>query len=162
MEIDAHSPGDDRLTGGAPTCAPGSASRPFSIRVIVDDEEGAVIGPACAALLEALRDTGSIAAAGRRVGVSYKYAWMTISKLNALALTPVVTGARGGVSGGGSTLTAAGARLLNAYRALEARAAEAGAEELAALRALLDAAPVPTQGPDPPVRPAGYSRGNNA
>ena len=43
---------------------------------------GVMIGPGKADLLEGIRDTGSIAAAGRRMGMSYKRAWMLVGTLN--------------------------------------------------------------------------------
>ena len=41
------------------------------------------IGPGKAALLEAIGDTGSIAAAGRRMGMSYRRAWLLAKTMNA-------------------------------------------------------------------------------
>ena len=41
------------------------------------------LGPGKADLMEGIRDTGSIAAAGRRMGMSYKQAWLLVETMNA-------------------------------------------------------------------------------
>ena len=50
---------------------------------------GLMLGPGKADLLAAIRDTGSIAAAGRSMGMSYKRAWMLVETLNAGFRTPL-------------------------------------------------------------------------
>jgi molybdate transport system regulatory protein len=96
-------------------------------------ESGARIGPGKAALLESVRDTGSISAAARATGMDYKRAWMLIDSLNRAFDKPVVERATGGPGGGGATLTPFGADLLARYRRLEAEATELGATDLKAL-----------------------------
>ncbi|PWE30617.1 ModE family transcriptional regulator [Maritimibacter sp. 55A14] len=96
-----------------------------------------MLGPGKADLLEQIRESGSIAAAGRAMAMSYKRAWMLVEAMNAAFREPLVACTRGGSSGGGATLTPMGEAVLGHYRALEARAAKAGAAEIAALRALL-------------------------
>jgi molybdate transport system regulatory protein len=85
------------------------------------------IGPGKADLLEAVAATGSIAAAGRKLGLSYRRTRDMIDVLNATWRVPLVEAAKGGARGGGTTLTAAGAEVLRAYRALQA-ALDAAAE----------------------------------
>jgi len=62
----------------------------------------AMIGPGKAELLARIRDTGSIAAAGRQMGMSYKRAWMLVEEMNTAFRQPVVTSSRGGANGGGA------------------------------------------------------------
>lgn len=95
------------------------------------------IGPGKADLLEGIRDTGSIAAAGRRMGMSYKRAWLLVETLNASFAAPLVETSRGGSARGGATLTAAGAAILALYRRMEARTAATIAPDLARMRRLL-------------------------
>ncbi|ADZ70994.1 winged helix-turn-helix domain-containing protein [Polymorphum gilvum] len=105
------------------------------IRIVFGDNE--MMGPGKAELLERIDATGSIAAAGRQMGMSYKRAWMLIETLNDMFSEPVVESSRGGPGGGGAVLTGTGRRVLELYRAFEADAVEAGAPHLDALLALL-------------------------
>ncbi len=99
--------------------------------------ELAMLGPGKAQLLELIRDRGSISAAGRAMGMSYKRAWSLVEEMNAAFRTPLVSSSRGGVQGGGAALTEAGATVLGHYRAIEAAALAAGVPHIAALRGLL-------------------------
>jgi len=104
---------------------------------------GARIGPGKAALLESVRDTGSISGAARAMGMDYKRAWMLIDSLNRAFDTAVVERATGGSGGGGATLTSFGADVLARYRRLQAGATELGTGDLRVLEqhALPDAGP---------------------
>lgn len=97
----------------------------------------AMLGPGKAELLERIRDTGSIAAAGRGMGMSYKRAWGLVEEMNAAFAAPLVDTTRGGPRGGGAALTGPGAEVLRRFRAAEAAAGAAAEADLAALRALL-------------------------
>ena len=63
---------------------------------------GEMVGPGKAELLERIDQTGSIAAAGRAMGMSYKRAWMLVETMNAMFRDPVVISTRGGAQGGGA------------------------------------------------------------
>jgi molybdate transport system regulatory protein len=91
------------------------------------------IGPGKIALLEAIDREGSISAAGRAIGMSYKRAWDLVDALNTLVGEPVVAASTGGYRGGGATLTDAGRKLVADYRAIERAAHRAAARRLAAL-----------------------------
>ena len=95
------------------------------------------IGPGKAALLEAIGDTGSIAAAGRRMGMSYRRAWLLAKTMNACFRKPLVEAAKGGVGGGGARLTETGREVLALYRAMEDHAATAIVPDMARLRSLM-------------------------
>ncbi|MCW1931836.1 LysR family transcriptional regulator [Pararhodobacter zhoushanensis] len=97
----------------------------------------AMLGPGKAELLEQIRDLGSISAAGRAMGMSYKRAWSLVEEMNAAFRAPLVLSARGGPQGGGAQLTETGAQVLAHYRSFEDRAAQAGADDIAAIGALL-------------------------
>ncbi|PZX30589.1 transcriptional repressor for molybdate uptake [Cupriavidus phytorum] len=71
------------------------------------------------ALLAAIGAHGSITAAARAVGISYKAAWDAIDAMNNSAGEPLVVRAAGGKGGGGTRLTARGEQLIRTYRALE-------------------------------------------
>lgn len=107
------------------------------VRLRLVFEPDVAFGPGKADLLENIAATGSIAAAGRRMGMSYKRAWMLAESLNATFHAPLVESSRGGAQGGGARLTEAGEKVLALYRRLEEKAAAAGLEEVEGLRALL-------------------------
>jgi molybdate transport system regulatory protein len=112
-----------------------SEERPAGrLRIRILLAAGEPFGPGKAELLEAIRDTGSIAAAGRRMGMSYQRAWDLVAAMNAHFREPVVAAAKGGARGGGTALTPFGVEILAAYREIEALAAEATAERLDWLR----------------------------
>ncbi|NBD29453.1 MAG: LysR family transcriptional regulator [Alphaproteobacteria bacterium] len=113
-----------------PTDPPGR----LRIRIVFDGNE--MIGPGKADLLDGIARTGSIAGAGREMGMSYKRAWDLIGTLNAMFRRPLVESTRGGPGGGGAVLTDLGREVLGLYRDFEEAAARGGAEELKALRDL--------------------------
>ncbi len=71
------------------------------------------------ALLAAIGRTGSIAAAAREVGLSYKAAWDAVQAMNNLFARPVVTAAPGGRTGGGALVTTEGEQVIAAFAAIE-------------------------------------------
>ncbi|MFO8154314.1 TOBE domain-containing protein [Thioalkalivibrio sp.] len=70
-------------------------------------------------LLERIATTGSIAAAARAMGMSYKAAWDSIDAMNNLADQPLLIRQIGGRQGGGTRLTEYGQRVISQYRAAE-------------------------------------------
>lgn len=114
----------------------GNITTGVRLRVVL--APGVAIGPGKADLLEGIRDTGSISAAGRRMKMSYKRAWTLVDSMNRWFADPLVESEKGGAQGGGARLTARGEAVLAAYRRMEAAAAEAATDDLAALRAGLD------------------------
>ncbi len=74
-------------------------------------------------LLEAVAREGSISAGARAVGITYKAAWDWLDALANLFGRPMLETRTGGRSGGGATLTPAGARVIEAYRRMEAEMA---------------------------------------
>lgn len=104
------------------------------LRILFD---GVILGPGKAELLEHIRDTGSISAAGRRMGMSYKRAWMLVEEMNAGFAAPVVASNRGGAGGGGAQLTDLGQEVLRRYRLVLETALAASADHVTALEAML-------------------------
>jgi molybdate transport system regulatory protein len=103
------------------------------VRISIVFESGARIGPGKAALLESIRDTGSISAAAREMGMSYKRAWLLLDSMNQAFTELVVRAAPGGAGGGGATLTAFGAEVLERYNRILDHAAATAADDLTAL-----------------------------
>lgn len=108
-----------------------------SITLRVELRADALLGPGKAALLQGIRETGSIAAAGRRMGMSYKRAWYLIDTMNGVFQEPLVSASKGGKTGGGARLTPIGDVVLNTYRRMEEAAATAVADDLGQLSDLL-------------------------
>ena len=95
------------------------------------------IGPGKVDLLEKVQETGSIAEAGRTLGMSYKRAWQLIGTMNDAFKEPVVITSRGGASKGGATLTQFGEDLLARYRRLQGEAEQVAESTLKDLKSAL-------------------------
>ena len=106
------------------------------LRLRIDVDHEAAIGPGKIALLESIMETGSISAAARQLGMSYRRAWLLVEDINARLKTPAVTRAKGGMRGGSSEITDAGQQLIILYRKLEASAYSGADADMRALAAL--------------------------
>ena len=91
----------------------------------IDFDEGRALGPGKVRLLELIGDTGSISAAGRAMGMSYRRAWLLVDALNKTFRTAVVETREGGAGGGGASLTDFGSKLVTSYRMIEQDATRA-------------------------------------
>ncbi|UFI03032.1 winged helix-turn-helix domain-containing protein [Roseibium aggregatum] len=111
----------------------------FRIRLVFGPDE--MMGPGKAELLERIQRTGSIAAAGREMGMSYKRAWQLVETLNAMFRSPLVERSRGGAKGGGAQITETGLAVLEEYRAIELKARAAGDPHIEKLKTLLSDIP---------------------
>jgi molybdate transport system regulatory protein len=72
------------------------------------------------ALLAAIGQEGSITAAAKKIGISYKAAWDAVDAMNNLAGEPLVLRSTGGQRGGGALLTARARELIDIYQKVEA------------------------------------------
>ena len=88
------------------------------------------MGPGKARLVSLIAETGSISAAARRMGMSYRRAWQLVEALNKSFTQPVVLTSTGGRRGGGAVVTPFGKRLVSAYHGMEAKASAAIADDL--------------------------------
>jgi molybdate transport system regulatory protein len=107
------------------------------VRLRVVLERNIAIGPGKADLLEAIGATGSISAAARGMGMSYKRAWLLVDTMNRCFRVPLVESAKGGSRGGGAHLTQLGTEVLRRFRSMEKRAMRGTATDLAALKRAL-------------------------
>ena len=87
------------------------------LRLMLGDE--IAFGPGKADLLDAIRETGSISGAGKKMGMSYRRAWLLVDSMNRCFLEPLVDAAKGGTNGGGTQLTDLGEKVLRDYRILQ-------------------------------------------
>ena len=83
------------------------------------------------AMVEAIGELGSISAAAKQLGLSYKGAWDVVQALNNLFDTPLIEAAPGGRAGGTAAVTARGRAVVTAFRRVQ--------QELDAALAKLDA-----------------------
>jgi molybdate transport system regulatory protein len=102
--------------------------RGLTLRVL--GARAAALGPGKAELIERIDQTGSISAAARAMGMSYRRAWQLVEALNADFRQPVISTAVGGRQGGGASVTAYGRRLAARFRAMEDKASAAVAADL--------------------------------
>jgi molybdate transport system regulatory protein len=100
----------------------------LTLRVLGDGEPA--MGPGKAKLIELIDATGSISAAAREMGMSYRRAWQLVDALNTSFTEPVVLTATGGRRGGGAVVTGFGKRLADDFRKMEARASAAIASDI--------------------------------
>ncbi len=107
----------------------------LSIRI--DLASGDRIGPGKIALLEAIRATGSISAAARALGMSYRRAWLLVEEINGALRDPAVTAETGGPGGGSAVVTPVGERVVGLYRTIEAQARAAAGGEFRAIGKLI-------------------------
>jgi len=111
------------------------AGTQLSIRI--DLASGDRIGPGKVKLLEAIRATGSISAAARSIGMSYRRAWLLVDEINRALREPAVTAETGGHHGGGAVVTPVGERVVHLYRLIESQAQAAAGGEFRAIGRLI-------------------------
>ena len=112
------------------------AERAFPyVRILIGEM---VLGPGKVDLLESIGRTGSISAAGRELGMSYRRAWLLVDALNHMFPSVLVDASPGGSRGGGAKLTDYGRGVAAAYRRVETRARAAMREEMVAFNVRMD------------------------
>jgi molybdate transport system regulatory protein len=116
------------------------AARPRGLpRLRIAMGKGLMLGPGKVDLLEAIERRGSISAASREMGMSYRRAWLLVDALNTMFGKPLVVAAPGGAHGGGAQITELGKNIAGAYRRIEQRTNATIREELAPFYPDIDA-----------------------
>jgi len=105
-------------------------------------DEGAM-GPGKADLLEAIDREGSISAAGRALGMSYRRCWLLVDEMNRCWRERLVETLAGGGTERGARLSPFGRDVLDGYRALEAELARASERHVAHMSTFLRDEPLP-------------------
>ena len=90
----------------------------LTVRLRIVFESGR-LGPGKVELMERIDELGSITAAGRALGMSYRRAWSLVDESNALFGRPLIEKHHGGKAGGGATLTDLGRTVVAYYRDIE-------------------------------------------
>lgn len=106
-------------------------------RVRISIGSATALGPGKVGLLEAIAAEGSISAAARAMGMSYRRAWMLVDTMNACFTGDLVRTNTGGKGGGGARVTALGHDVIARYHDMESKAAASIAEETKAFAKLL-------------------------
>jgi molybdate transport system regulatory protein len=84
------------------------------------------LGKGGAQILEAIRNEKSVSKAAKKLGMSYRYVWNYVDRMNTVLGEPAVKAYRGGKQGGGgANLTSLGEQLLQEYRRIEKHMNEA-------------------------------------
>lgn len=124
-----------------------SSGSPLKLKAQILCGDEIAIGPGKADLLEAIAATGSISAAGRRLGFSYRRTWLLADAMNRCWREPLITTAHGGSRGGGARLTDLGESVLARFRTIEAAIDAAASLPFAGLQDDLLPQPRPSQRP---------------
>lgn len=131
----------DRHPGEAPQN--GNDERKAALTIRVDFGAYGALGPGKIKLMELISQHGSISAAGKEMGMSYRRAWLLVDDINRVFREPLVEKQTGGSGGGGARLTKLGRDVVGRYRAIEGAAATASAADLRALKGSLATHPSP-------------------
>ena len=136
-EAMARAPKRRNRRAAAPPQAVSGEMRNAGLTIRVDLGAFGNLGPGKIALMELISKHGSITAAGKEMGMSYRRAWLLVDEINHIFREPLVETQMGGSGGGGARLTRLGRDVVGRYRAIEGAAATASAADLRALKAAL-------------------------
>jgi molybdate transport system regulatory protein len=119
----------------------GGEERTAALTIRVDFGAHGYLGPGKIRLMELISKHGSISAAGKEMGMSYRRAWLLMDEINHIFKEPLIETQMGGSGGGGARLTRLGRDVVGRYRAIEGASATASAADLRALKASLPGRP---------------------
>src|SRR5690242_10502412 len=117
-------------SGGTRRAAADSVEAQQRPQIRIMFRKAIAMGPGKADLLKAIERTGSISAAARELGMSYRRAWLLVDTMNQCFKTPLVETLTGGQHGGGARVTDLGQDVLRRYLSMEAKAAASVQREL--------------------------------
>jgi molybdate transport system regulatory protein len=95
------------------------------------------IRPGKIALLEAIRAEGSITAAARYLGMSYRRAWLLVQEINNMLQHPAITTTQGGANGSGAAVTPVGEKVIELYHSIEGRTRTSAHQQFQAIAGLV-------------------------
>ena len=119
--------------------------RPFKFKMQLLCGDEIAFGPGKADLVEAIAREGSISAAGRALGMSYRRTWQLVDVMSRCWSERLVETLHGGGRERGARVPPLGRRVLAQYRAIEAHLAVEATVSLAALLGDLRATPLPAR-----------------
>ena len=118
-----------------------------TIRIRITCGEDIAIGQGKADLLQGILEAGSISGGARKLGMSYRKAWLLVDEMNRCFKAPLVEARLGGARGGGAVVTALGLEALNRYRELQTQAWDAVRKPFREFERLLGPAPAQDAAP---------------
>lgn len=136
-----HAPTQRSRRAAAAQAAGRADTRVAELMIRVDLGPHGYLGPGKIALMELISKHGSISAAGKEMGMSYRRAWLLVDEINQIFRGPLVDKQTGGSGGGGARLTKLGREVVDHYRAIQEAAATAAAFQVRALRQSLPGKP---------------------
>jgi len=97
-----------------------SETHDYSFRIWIEKRGEPILGKGGADILEQIEKEESITKAATKLGMSYRYVWSYLQRINRTLGKPVTDTFKGGKSGGGGArLTLTGKELLTEYRRIE-------------------------------------------
>lgn len=111
------------------------------LKLRIDFGPFGALGRGKIALMEGIARHGSISAAGKDLGMSYRRAWELADEINHIFAEPLIEKQTGGTGGGGARLSKLGTDVVDRFRAIEQACALACEMDLAVLRANLPGKP---------------------
>ncbi len=89
--------------------------------VLIKRDGVCILGPVKTNLLREISKTGNLSEAAKVLDISYQHAWTMVEEMNKQAPNALVIKQRGGVSGGSTTVSDYGERVLQEYGLIEAQ-----------------------------------------
>ncbi len=84
-----------------------------------------IFGPGACAILQAIHEEGTITKGAEKLGMSYRYTWGVIRKIEKKLGKPVVETFKGGtIGGGGARVTELGLKLVESFKRLNSKFSE--------------------------------------
>ncbi|HEX3996687.1 MAG TPA: winged helix-turn-helix domain-containing protein [Acetobacteraceae bacterium] len=125
------------------------AERTTRVTLRLDFGDTVRLGPGKIRLLESIEELGSISAAGRSMGMSYRRAWLLVDSLNQAFVEPVVATRPGGKADKRAEVTTFGKAVIERYRSMEDAARNAITPDLRPLEAAINEDAFPPRMRDP-------------
>ena len=108
-----------------------TSGQPLKVKLQIFCGDEIALGPGKADLLDAIDGHGSISAAAKAMGMSYRRAWLLVDAMNRCWSGPLVEAVAGGSHERGARLTDLGRDVLRQYRALQDIAGSAAGDRFA-------------------------------
>lgn len=99
---------------------PAGRKHKLSCKIWIEHEGKPLIGKGGAQILKQIEKENSISRAAEKLGMSYRYVWNRLKKMEKILGEPIIETHRGGkAGGGGAKLTKIGKELLEEYQQVE-------------------------------------------